>query len=171
MANRSSVTLTIERPRCPSVRVESGRTSCTPAPPLALSGTTVHVWPAGIAVTGWPEPSSVTNSSPSPPTRTLAAPVASPTRISGSAPGRAVGGRWHAAARAARTLTSARFAKRRVELLDRELDIRIRVCAGDEGGLERRRRQEHAARQGGPVPVGEQRRIGRLRLSVVANWP
>src|SRR5437773_6692576 len=166
MANRSSVTLTIERPRCASVRVESGRISCTPAP--ALSGTMVQVCPAGIAVTGCPDPSSVTNSSPSPPTRTLAAPVASPTRTSGSAPGRALGGRWHAAARTARTLTSARFAKRRVELLDREIDVRIRVCAGDKGGLERRRRQKHAARQGGSVPAGEQRGVGRFRLGVVA---
>src|SRR5207247_4750285 len=157
------------RPRCASVRVESGRISCTPAP--ALPGTTVQVCPAGSAVPGCPDPSSVTNSSPSPPTRARAAPVASPTRTSGSAPGRAVGGWWHAAASAARTLTRARFAKRQVELLDREIDVRIRVCAGDEGGLERRRRQEYAARQGGPVPAGEQRGIGRFRLGVVAYGP
>src|SRR5205814_7839922 len=105
-----------------------------------LSGTTVHVCPAGIAVTGWPLPSSVTYSSPSPPSRTLAATVASPTRTSGSALGSAAGGRWHAAATAASRLISARFAKRRVELFDGEIDVRIRVGAGGESGFERRRR-------------------------------
>src|SRR2546425_6386357 len=102
---------------------------------------------------GWPFPSSVTNSSPSPPRVTLDAPTARPIRNSGSTPdGRGAEGccgRAQVAAAMAQTLTSPRLAQRRVELRNGEIDVCIRVRAGDEARLEGRRRQEHATRERG----------------------
>ncbi len=75
-------------PGCDSVAVPSGLIRRSLVPPLAESGTAVQRAPAGIDPTGWPFPSSVTNSSPppSPPNTTLGTPTASATRNSGSPP-------------------------------------------------------------------------------------
>src|SRR5437763_15489368 len=122
------------------LRDPSGRT--TRSPPV--SGRMVQEAPAGTEPTGSPLPSSVTNSSPSPPNVTLAAPTTSPMRSSGSTPGvRGVGGacgRGQAAAARARTLARPRLAHGPAELGDGEIDIRIRVRAGDEAGLDGRGR-------------------------------
>src|SRR2546426_1981076 len=144
----------------------------TRRPPV--SGTTVQNAPAGMEPIGAPSPSSVTNSSPSPPSVTLDAPTASPTRSSGSAPGVSVvggGGPGQAAAARARRLASPCLAQRCVELCDGDVDVRIRVCAGDEARLEGRRREEHTARQGGAVPPREQVRVRGLCLREVPHGP
>src|SRR6266545_4653141 len=171
IANRFSVTLTAAMPRWGSVRVPSGFTSCTrPLPPE--SGTTVHMTSAGMEPTGSPLPSSVTNSSPppSPPNATPEAPTTSATRSSGSPVGAGTpAGRGQATARTTRKLASARFVQRRIELCDREIDVRIRVRAGDERRLERRGRQEHSAGECRPVPAREQRPVGPLGVGVVPH--
>src|SRR5437870_11743586 len=92
---------------------------------------------------GWPFPSSVTNSSPSPPRVTLDAPTARPIRNSGSTPGvrGAAGccGRAQVAAAMVQTLASPRLAQRRVELRNGEIDVRSE---------ERRVGKESRARRG-----------------------
>src|SRR2546422_2319938 len=153
-------------PKWRSLRVPSGFTSRNPT----VSATTVQLVPAGIDPSGSPLPSSVTNSSPSPPSVTLGAPTASPTRSSGSVPGvRGDGcGRAHPAARAKR-LASPGFAQRRVELCEREIDVTIGVRARDEARLERRGGEEDAARERGPVPAREQRGVRGLRLGEIPH--
>src|SRR5437868_9499666 len=188
MANRPSVTLTAEMPSRRSTLEPSGFTSRTPG----VSTSTVHVVPTGIEPSGSPFESSLTNSSPSPPSVTPGAPAARPMRNSGSVPGVTGCGRAQAlpaaairltpfqamtrTARRARPgeqagtgLTSPRLAQCRVQLCDGEVDIGIGVCAGDEAGLERRGGEEHAARERGPVPAREQPRIRGLRLREVTH--
>src|SRR5437660_5084286 len=165
MASRPSVTLTAETPgRCWAVE-PSGFTGRRPG----VSTTTVHVVPAGIEPSGSPFESSLTNSSPSPPSVTPGAPATRPMRNSGSVPGVTGCGRAQAVPTAATRLASPRLAQRRVQLCDGEVDIGIGVRAGDEAGLERRGGEEHAARERGPVPAREQRRIRGLRLREVAH--
>src|SRR6266571_2864131 len=166
IAKRFSVTFTAEMPPRRSPREPSGFTSLMPT----VSLTTVQAVPAGIDPIGSPFASSVMNSSPSPPNVTLGAPATSPIRSSGSAPGvRGEGcGRRHAPARA-RALATPRLAQRRVELCDGGVDVGIGMRAGDESCLERRRREEHAARQRGPVPAREQARVRGLGLGEVPD--
>src|SRR2546427_254027 len=129
-------------------------------PPAALSATICQVEPAGIAPSGAPVPSSVTNSSPSPPTTTCETPANSPTRSSGSAPGVRGAGGGQAVVRSA-TLASAGVAQRRIQVFEREGNVGIRMGAGDKGGLEGRGGEKHAACQGSAVPAPEQGDIGR----------
>src|SRR5207248_7911293 len=157
MANRASVTLTAEMPSRRSLLEPSGFTSRRPG----VSTTTVHVAPDGIEPRGSPFESSLTNSSPSPPSETPGAPATRPMRNSGSAPG--VSGCGRAQAAAATRLVSPRLAQFRVQLCDGEVDIGIGVRAADEAGLERRGSEEYAARERGTVPAREQRRIRGLR--------
>src|SRR5205807_1779497 len=164
MANRPSVTLTAEMPDRRSSLEPSGFTSRSPG----VSTTTVQVVPTGIEPSGSPFESSLTNSSPSPPSVTPGAPATRPMRNSGSVPGVTGCGRAQAVPTAASRLASPGLAQRRVQLCDGEVDIGIGVRAGDEAGLERRGGEEHAARYRGPVPAREQRRIRPLRLSEVA---
>src|SRR5437879_3486962 len=166
MANRFSVTLTAEIPKCRSLRAPSGGTSRGPS----VSATTVQLVPAGIEPSGSPLPSSGRNSSPSPPNVTLGAPTAMPTRSSGSVPGvKAAGcGRAHPAATASR-LARPGFAQGRVELCEREIDIPIGVRARDEARLERRGGEEHATRERGPVPAREERGVRGLRLGEIPH--
>src|SRR5205823_2445844 len=166
MAKWPSVTFTAKIPACGSLVEPSALSSRTPAG----SGTTVQRAPAGIEPIGWPVASSVRISSPppSPPRVTLGRPAASPMRSSGSVPIAGAAGRAHAA-RAAMPLASQRLPERRVERRDRMIDIRIRVCAGDEPRFERRRREENPALEGRPVPAGEKRGVGALRLSEVPH--
>src|SRR6184192_2288575 len=124
------------------LRDPSGRT--TRSPPV--SGRMVQEAPAGTEPTGSPLPSSVTNSSPSPPSVTLAAP-------------------------SARTLARTCLAQGRVELCDGEIDIRIRVRAGDEACLEGRGREEHTPGERRAVPAREQARVRALRLGERAHRP
>src|SRR5437867_11063323 len=135
-------------PRSGSLRAQPGFTSRIPPP--TESGTTVQVTPAGMEPTGSPLPSSVTNSSPSPPRVTLVAPTARATRNSGSPPpgARAPGGLAQPAA-TTRRLASASFVQRRIELGDGEIEVGIRVRIGDESRLERGGRQVHPAGQRG----------------------
>src|SRR5438105_6559287 len=165
MANRPSVTLTAETPSRRSTLEPSGFTSRTPG----VSTATVHVVPAGIEPSGSPLESPLTNSSPSPPSVTPGAPARRPTRNSGSVPGVTDCGRAQAVPTAATRLVSPRLGQRRVELCDGEVDIGIGVRTGDEAGLEGRGGEEHAARQRGPVPAREQRRIRSLCLREVAH--
>src|SRR6267378_3967118 len=167
MAKWFSVTLTAETPRCESLRPPSGLR--TRSPPL-LSAAICQVAPDGIAPSGAPLPSSVTNSSPSPPRTTWETPANSPTRSSGSAPGVSGegAGRGQALPRSAR-LASAGVAQRGIQLLERPVNVGIRVGAGDEGGLESGGGEKHAARGGSAVPTPEQGRVGRLRLGVIAD--
>src|SRR5438309_7710088 len=171
MAKRCSVTLTAEIPACRGPREPSGWTIRSPP----VSGTTLREAPAGRDPTGSPFPSSVPNSSPSPPSVTFAAAALSPTRNSGSAPGvRGAGaacGRGHAAAARASRLASPRLAQGRVELCDGEVDVRIRVRAGDETRLEGRRREEHTPGERRAVPAREQARVRALRRRERAHGP
>src|SRR2546426_8527863 len=139
-------------------------------PYTTLFRSTVQLDPAGIDPSGSPLPSSVTNSSPSPPSVTLGAPPPSPPRGAGSVPGvRGAGcGRAHPVARA-RRLASPGFAQRRVELCEREIDVTIGVRARDEARLERRGGEEDAARERGPVPTREQRGVRGLRLGEIPH--
>src|SRR2546427_639508 len=68
-------------------------------------------------------------------------------------------------------LARARCRERRIELRDGEVDVRIRVRAGDESGLEGRGSEVHAALERRAVPAGEQRRVRALRLGEVADRP
>src|SRR5436853_2746565 len=165
MANRPSVTLTAEMPDRGPALEPSGFTSRSPG----VSTTTVQVVPTGIEPSGSPFESSLTNSSPSPPSVTPGAPAARPMRNSGSVPGVTGGGRAQALPAAASRLTSPRLAQCRVQLCDGEVDIGIGVCAGDEAGLERRGGEEHTARERGPVPAREHRGIRGLGLGEVAD--
>src|SRR5438128_7691436 len=162
MAKRFSVTLTAEMPRCGSLALPSAVTSRSP---LALSPTICQVAPAGIAPSGAPVPSSVTNSSPSPPRATRVTPVKRPTRSSGSAPpsGTSGPGRAQAVVRSVR-LASAGVAQGGIQLFEREINVGLRVGAGNEGGLEGRGGEEDAARQGAAVPTREQAGVRPLRF-------
>src|SRR2546430_16132746 len=170
MANRASVTLTAEMPSRRSLLEPSGFTSRRPG----VSTTTVHVAPDGIEPRGSPFESSLTNSSPSPPSETPGAPATRPMRNSGSAPGVSGCGRAQAAAAATRLapfqamarrerrtrraeqagtgLVNPRLAQCRVQLCDGEVDIGIGVRAGDEAGPERRGGGEYAPPRPGPGP-------------------
>src|SRR5439155_1447712 len=160
-----------EIPTWRALRAPCGCT--TRSPPV--SGTIVQEAPAGTEPTGWPLPSSVTNNSPSPPSVMLAAPSASPTRSSGSTPGvrgAAEGcGRGQAAAARARRLASPRLAQGRVELCDGEVDVGIRVRAGDEPRLEGRGREEHTPGERRAMPPRKQARVRTLRLRERAHRP
>src|SRR2546430_5329302 len=105
----------------------------------------------------------------------LAAPSASPTRSSGSTPGgrgAAEGcGRGQAAAARARRLASPRLAQGRVELCDGEVDVGIRVRAGDEPRLEGRGREEHTPGERRAMPPRKQARVRTLRLRERAHRP
>src|SRR5258705_10048261 len=178
-ATRFSVTFTTAIPRNGSVRVVSGLTRRS-REGSAESGTTPQRTPGGTDPTGVPLAASLTNNSPlsGPPIDVLASPVARPIRSSGSpvsgcgpppgAPPRPPG---HAAAAISRVLASARFAQRRIELLDGELDIGLSMCRRDESWLEGRRGEEHAARERRLVPAREQRRVGLPGVGVVADGP
>src|SRR6266567_7801255 len=118
---------------------------------------------------------SLMNSSPlsGPPIDAFAPPTAIAIRSSGS-PGGAPAGRGtlpgqpsdaHTA-----TLAAARFAQGRIELGDGEIDIRIRMRARHETGLERGGCQEDPARERGLVPACEERRVAVLRVVVIADW-
>src|SRR6267154_535600 len=168
--NRFSVTFTTAIPRNGSVRVVSGLTSRS-REGSAESGTTTQRTPGGTDPTGVPLAASLPNNSPlsGPPIDALASPVARPIRSSGSPAsgcGPPLGAppfpRGHAAAAISRVLASARFAQRRIELLDGEIDIGLRMRGRDEACFERGRCEEHAARKRGLVPAREQRRVGFL---------
>src|SRR2546423_11111770 len=165
MATGASVTLTAEMPSRRSLLEPSGFTSRRPG----VSTTTVHVAPDGIEPRGSPFESSLTNSSPSPPSETPGAPATRPMRNSGSAPGVSGFGRVQATVAVATRLVSPRLAQCRVQLCDGEVDIGIGVRAGDEAGLERRGSEEYTARERGPVPAREQRRIRGLRVREVPD--
>src|SRR3989440_12386002 len=165
MAKRPSVTLTAEMPSGGSTVRRSGLTSRTPGVPA----TPVRVVPAGIEPSGSPLESSLTNSSPSPPSVALDAPATSPMRNSGSLPGVTGCGRAQVVPAAASRLASPRLAQRRVQLCDGEFDVGIGVRTGDEASLERRGGEEHAAGERGPVPAREQRHIGGFRLHEVPH--
>src|SRR2546426_4737201 len=177
-------------PRCGSPWEPSGCTRRSPA----LSATTVQRALGGIDPIGRPVASSVRNSSPSPPRARLPTPATIPTRSSGSAPGASGWGRAHAAAARTRRLAPfqliaprdrllrsaeqvgtglarTRCGERRIELRDGEIDVRIRVRAGDESGLEGRGSEVHAALECCAVPAGEQPRVRALRLGEVADRP
>src|SRR2546428_950737 len=153
-------------PRCGSLWEPSGCRRRSPA----LSATTVQRAFGGIDPIGRPVASSVRNNSPSPPRARLATPATIPTRSSGSAPGASGWGRAQAAA-SRRTLARTRCRERRIELRDGEVDVRIRVRAGDESGLEGRGSEVHAALERRAVPAGEQPRVRALRLGEVADRP
>src|SRR3989449_3979346 len=148
-------------PRCGSPWEPSGCTRRSPA----LSARTVQRALGGIDPMGRPVASSVRNSSPSPPRARLPTPATIPTRSSGSAPGASGWGRAHAAAARRRKLTGTRCGERRIELRDGEVDVRIRVRAGDESGLEGRGSEVHAAFERCAVPAGVQRRVRALARS------
>src|SRR5438309_9486731 len=154
-------------PRCGPLWEPSGCTRRSPA----LSATTVQRALGGIDPIGPPVASSVRNSSPSPPRARLPTPATIPTRSSGSAPGASGWGRAHAAAARRRRLAGTRCGERRIELRDGEVDVRIRVRAGDESGLEGRGSEVHAALERRAVPAGEQPRVRALRLGEVADRP
>src|SRR5687767_3792131 len=140
-------------PRNGSVRVLSGRIRRS-REASAESGTTTQRTPAGTDPTGTPLAASLTNSSPPsrPPIEALTAPTASPMRSSGSAPGTGpTAGRedGHAAPASSARLTAACFGQRRIQLPERDVDVRLGVRRRDEPGLERRRREEDAARERG----------------------
>src|SRR3954469_10456364 len=138
--NRFSVTFTTAMPRRASVRELSGRIRRRREESVE-SGTATQRAPAGIDPTGTPLAASLTKSSPpsAPPIDAYGAPVARPTRSSGSA---AAGGsapegvpvpppRGQPTVATSATLVSARFAQRRIELCDREVDIGFRVGRRD----------------------------------------
>src|SRR5881397_1017496 len=177
-------------PRRGSLWEPSGCTRRSPA----LSARTVQRALWGIDPMGRPMASSVRNSSPSPPRARLPTPATIPTRSSGSAPGASGWGRAHAAAARTRRLAPfqliaprdrmvrspeqvgtglarTRCGERRIELRDGEVDVRIRVRAGDESGLEGRGSEVHAAFERGAVPAGVQPRVRALRLGEVADRP
>src|SRR5437667_20499 len=68
-------------------------------------------------------------------------------------------------------LARTRCGERRIELRDSEIDVRIRVRAGDESGFERRGSEVHAALERCAVPAGEQPDVRALRLGEVADRP
>src|SRR6185503_11677258 len=176
MAKRFSVTLTRATPVWGSVVVPSGFTRRSLAPRVAESGIAIQRVPAGIDPTACPFPSSVTNSSPlsAPPSTTLCTPTARATRSSGSPPpllgvGAAPGCGHPSAARARTVLASARVAEGRIQLFDREVDIRIGVGARDKSRFERGGREEDAAGERRLVPACKERRVGPFGIGVVAN--
>ena len=157
--NRFSVTFTTAIPRNGSVRVVSGLRSRS-REGSAESGTTTQRTPVGTDPTGVPLAASLTNNSPlsGPPIDVLASPVARPIRSSGSpvsgcGPPAPLRPRGHAAAAISRVLASARFAQRRIELLDGEIDIGLRMRRRDEACFKGRRGEEHAARERRLVPA------------------
>src|SRR2546427_11528755 len=177
-------------PRCGPLWEPSGCTRRSPA----LSATTVQRALGGIDPIGPPVASSVRNSSPSPPRARLPTPATIPTRSSGSAPGASGWGRAHPAAARRRRLAPfqliaprdrmlrsaeqvgtglarTRCGERRIELRDGEIDVRIRVRAGDESGFERRGSEVHAALERGAVPAGGPPEGRALRLGEVADRP
>src|SRR5712691_7951863 len=175
--NRFSVTFTTAMPRSGSVRVVSGFTRRT-RDGSAESGKTTQRTPAGTDPTATPLPASLMNSSPlsGPPIDALGSPVARPIRSSGSpvagcGPPRGAPPRGHAVAATKRMLASARFAQRCIELLDREIDIGLRMRGRDETRFEGGRCEEYAPRERSLVPAREQRRVGFLGVGVVADRP
>src|SRR6266487_5511480 len=173
--NRFSVTFTTAIPRNGSVRVVSGLTSRS-REGSAESGTTTQRTPGGTDPTGVPLAASLTNNSPlsGPPIDVLASPVARPIRSSSSPAsgcGPPPGARGQPAVARRATLATACFAQRRIELLDGEIDIGVRMRRRDEACFEGRRGEEHAARERRLVPAREQRRVGLLGVGVVADRP
>src|SRR2546423_1193209 len=173
--NRFSVTFTTATPRSGSVTLPSGFTSRS-RPGSAESGSATQRVPAGIAPTGAPLTTSLTNSSPAsgPPSDALAAPAASPMRSSGSAPAAPPGPRTGArkgqpALATSARLASARLVQRRIELRDGEVDICVGMRSRDERGFEGGRREKDTARERGPMPPPEQRTIRPLGIGVVAH--
>src|SRR5574341_1088939 len=173
ITNLPSVTLTTAMPRSGSVRVLSGLVSLS-REGSAESGVTTQRTPAGTEPTGEPLAASLTNSSPpsGPPMEAIAAPTESPMRSSGSALGVGAppGRLGHPAEASSATLSAACFGQRRIQLPDREIDVRVGMRARDESSFERGRCEEHATCQRGLVPAREQRGVRLLRIGVVAYW-
>src|SRR5512145_327289 len=157
-------------PRSASVRELSGLISRSRVG-SAESGRTTQRTPAGTDPTATPE-ASLTNSSPlsGPPIEAVVPPTAMPMRSSGSAPGAGPAGRGprQAAARTAR-LTAPCFVQRRIELLDGDVDIRLRMRVRNESRLECRRCEEDAALKRGSVPTREQRGVGAFCVAIIAH--
>src|SRR6185436_14418617 len=103
---------------------------------------------------------------------TLCTSTASATRSSGSPAvgGGAAPGCGQPSANSARNvLASARVAEGRIQLLDREVDIRIGVGARDKARLERGGREEYAAVERCFMPACKECSVGPFGIGVAAN--